>query len=1164
MFIKRLEIFGFKSFKNKTVLQFDNQEIAGIVGPNGCGKSNLLDAFLWIMGENSPRHLRGDSMSDVIFSGTEKEAPGNLAEVTLTLGKGRSDFPEAYKKFSEIMICRRSFRDGKTECFINQQACLLRDIREIFMNTGAGCRGFSIIEQADIEKLITAKPSQRRFLIEEAAGITKFKNRRGESIRKLELVHQNLQRLDDILKMQETQLNQLNQQAKKAERYKRLKQEIDSREKEISAREQEGVFSAFQNLKQEQDSLKEKISQAEKEILLWEKQTAEEKDQLNITEKKLKELTADKEALKQEEMKMAIEEASLQDKAKAFDLIQDIQRKKQNLKEKEQAMCKALDQIQKCRKTKKEQNKIEQSAFQLENQIQEIQKNKIEMEGQKILLQKQMDFIEKEKAFLWEEKKNLRLKIQKNLREKNKLISFLEEQKQLHLNLNKNKASVFEQINSLEDKKKSRTVELDRLIQNVSVLQHKCQEMKKLVSRFSSANEGASDLIQWKPEEYQPLFQNLKVDPDYALALDSVLGHHIHALIPTEDILGIEHGVQRLKNQRKGRASFLSSLSGEEVSPTLKQEIRSYPAFICFLSEKLKWKIPHQSLQFVLGQTVVVSDFPSAVQLKKQFPAFQYVTQEGDLITRDSFVYAGSSDKEGSLFQIHTQIDELEKQISSQKMLLKTKTVNLESCTKQLEKVQKRKQSIQKEDHLQSKSLISAKKDIEHLEKDISHLLDLQEKNEQRIKDFRAEKQNLVQHEKANGKELQHLEKSLTIAKSRLHTLQFDIDEQKRQEMERSKKERELSDNKNSQQHLDQEIELLFRLIHKPLDLEKTKNNPSSLKEAALSLSDLQKQIQLFQSQKQKTKEREDYVQKELAQHEREKSKGEKQVQDLESRILQAKWDIQSGNSEWDKKELEKTFLKNKFLENYHIKLEDFTPFFSKEISLEKLKQEIENYKKQLDQIKELNFVALEEHGNLSKKNFFLKEQKEDLIHSKKTILKVISHIDKMCDSRFQKMLEEVNQRFSKVFPIVFQGGGEAKARLILQAEPEGGEPGLDIIVQPPGKRSQSVSLLSRGEKALSAICLIYSLFLVKPVPFCIIDEADAPLDDANTFRFISVLKEMARHSQMIVITHNKYSMQACRKLYGVTMERPGISQIVSVDMQEPELSSFTGDPSIN
>ena len=302
--------------------------------------------------------------------------------------------------------------------------------------------------------------------------------------------------------------------------------------------------------------------------------------------------------------------------------------------------------------------------------------------------------------------------------------------------------------------------------------------------------------------------------------------------------------------------------------------------------------------------------------------------------------------------------------------------------------------------------------------------------------------------------------------------------------------------------------------------------------------------------------------QKELESKNQIKEEQEKNIQALEKNLFQIKLDINNLQSEWEKKELEKSHLENRFLESYQLQIEDFPPPSpSEEAPLEKLKEEIDHYKKQLDQIKEINFLALEEYEKLSKENFFLNTQKEDLVNSKKELIKVISHIDKLCETRFKDMLEEINKRFSKVFPIVFQGEN-AKAQLILHEEPESREPGVDILIHPPGKKPQSVASLSRGEKALTSVCLIYSLFLVRPSPFCIIDEADAPLDDANILRFLSIVKEMSQNSQVIAITHNKYTMQSCKKLYGVTLERPGISQIVSVDMESRDF--FKSAPSVS
>ena len=1131
MFIKKVEIFGFKSFKNKTVLEFDNHEIAGIVGPNGCGKSNVVEALLWVMGESSPKHLRGESLADIIFGGTIKESPGNLAEVTLTLNQGGTGFPEDYKNFSELMITRRSYRDGKNEYFINQQVCLLRDIREFFMNTGAGCRGFSIIEQSAIEKLITAKPAQRRFIIEEVAGITKFKSRKSESVRKLDLVNQNLQRLDDILKIQESQLSQLTNQAKQAEEYRKLKRDIESRKKQIEKREQEDIFCAYQNLKTEQDSLKIKKAEKEKKNQAVEKRIEEEKASLELTRK---------------------QEVETRMKVQAFEMIETIKGKKQALKEKEKTIREELRPVQDFFKDKVNIEELEREAKRIRNQLEEIKQSKKSAEIGINISQKQIQFIEKEQKNLLEEKKGIQAQIQKNINDKNKASHWLHKQEQMSLNFDKELDRVSENEKILENKKQNLDRVVTDLYQTISALKCKRDEMQKLISRFEAVNEGATDLSQWRSEEFQPLFRSLKVAHGYSKALASVLGHHIQALIPKEGVLGIEQAVQRLKSRSKGKTSFLSSLPGLTLPLSLKQEIKTYPAFVCFLDEQIVWNVRTKSLRSFLGQTAVVSDLSSAFKLKKQFPSFQFVTKEGDLITRDSLVYAGSSDKETSLFHIRDQIDECSEALSAKEIGFKIKKLDLESCIKQLKQVQQQKQDLRNQNTDSFENLISVKKDRERMEQDILRLLENRKTNDQKMKDFDEEKQNLIKHEEAYNKEIHNLSEVISLKESRFQVLEVTTEDYKTQNLKKLKWDRELLENKKDQQSLDQEVSLLLNLTDKSQRMDRELEGASDRKEEL----DL-----VLGTQKQKLDTGLVFFQNEWEQYSRLKEKQEKHIADREKEFFQIKEDISRLELDWDKQELEKTYLKNKFLENYQLQIENFAPS-SEEIPFEKLKEEVSHYERQLERIKEVNFLALEEYEKLSKENFFLNEQKEDLVNSKKEIMKVISRVDKLCDTRFNDMLEEINKRFSKIFPIVFQGD-QAKAQLILCEEPEDKESGVDILIHPPGKRPQSVSLLSRGEKALTSICLIYSLFLVKPSPFCIIDEADAPLDDANILRFLSVLKEMSRKSQIIVITHNKYTMQACRKLYGVTMERPGISQIVSVDMKQSKELPTQAEPTL-
>ena len=1155
MFIKKLEIFGFKSFKNKTVLEFETHEITGIVGPNGCGKSNVVDAILWVMGENSPKHLRGESLSDIIFSGTKKEPSGNMAEVNLTLSSGDTGFPEDYKNFSELMITRRSYRDGKNEYFINEQACLLRDIRELFMNTGAGCRGFSIIEQEAVEKLITAKPAQRRFIIEEVAGITKFKNRKIESIRKLDLVNQNLQRLNDILRSQESQLSQLTSQAKRAEKYRKLKQEIQNRQKQIQKREQEDLFCAYQNLKKEQESLKMDQLGKQKTRQAVEEQIQDKKADIKMAEQRIEKERANLEQVKQSEMNKKMEEAGLQDKVKAFEMIENIKVKKRVLKEKGKTIQEDLAQLQEVFNNKENIGELEKETFRVTNYLAEIKQDRKSEEINVGGLQKQIQFIEKEIKVLSEERVSIQKQIQNNINDSNKVKAILKKQEQVKLALSRNMESVCAEEKTLEGKKQSVETKVNHLNQSVFVLQHKIEEMKKLISRFETVNEGADDLRQWRPDGFQSLFQKLKVETDYVTVLGVVLGHNIQALVPQEDSF-IEQAVQRLKSRSKGKTSFLSSLPASPVPQSLKQKIKTYPAFICFLDEKIQWSFFVESLRPCLEQTVVVSDLHSAFELKKQFPSFQFVTKEGDLITRDSFVYAGSSDKETSLLEIRNQIDECSKELSANEIELKIQTMDMETCHQRLDQIRQKKQRLQDKTAENFENLISIRKDIERLENDLLRLSESRKTSDQRIESFNEEKRNLLQHKDASRKEIQSFEDIISVKESRLQVLQTAIDEYKAQDIKKIQWERELLENNKAQKNLDQEISLLLKLMGWSKDSEKeTERGFAKEKENQSEHLNLEEEIHLIREQRQKLSDDLAVFQKALDKHNEVKTRQEQNIKDMEKQIYQFNLEINNLESDWDKKELEKTYLKDKFLENYQLPIEDFISS-SEKIPLEKLKEEMSHYERQLNRMGGVNFLALEDYEKLSKENFFLNEQKEDLVRSKKEIIKVIFHIDKLCETRFINMLEEINKRFSKIFPIVFQGDN-SQAQLILYKDREGEEPGVDILVNPQGKRPQSVSLLSKGEKALTSICLIYSLFLVKPSPFCIIDEADAPLDDANIFRFLSVLKEMSRNSQIITVTHNKYTMQDCKKLYGVTMEQPGISQIVSVDMEKaPVLSS--------
>lgn len=1118
MFIKKIEIFGFKSFKNKTILEFDDKEITGVVGPNGCGKSNVVEALLWVMGESSPANLRGESLSDVIFNGTQKEPAAQLATVHLTLNKGTAGFPEEYKDFSELMITRRAYRDGKNEYLINNQTCLLKDIREFFMNTGAGCKGFSIIEQGSIEKLIVAKPKDRRFFIEDLAGIAKFKNRKQESMRKLDLVNQNLKRVNDVLSMQDSQLQKLTKQARQAKQYRELKKDIEIKNKQIEEQNQQDIFKSYQELQTKKLELNKNKNQYEQAHITLKKDKLKISQNLQDVEQKL-------ENLNKQTVRKSIE-------FKTFSKIESIKDKKKVLNKQESYIKKNLIATQVVIKNKFGYQELEQEIKKINQQIDTVKTNKKDIEFNNILSTKQIQFIEKEITYLVKENQDLKTKIQKTIQSKNDNLFILEKQKQLHLKFDKELAHIFQNEKTIENKQFSLKKITEQLAQDLQILDCKTQEMKKLIVRFEKLNKGAQDLLQWHPENFQSLFKNLQVDEDYAEALASVLGHHIQAIIPKENTF-ISQAIERLKSKSLGRTSFISSLPCESIAKDTKHIMQQDPAFICFLDEKVRWNIHTEAFQSFLSHTVVVSNLDSAFALKKRFPTCQFVTKEGDFITKESLIYAGSNDKETSLFQIRDHINSYSKEHQSKSIELKIKKLELESCTKKYNQIKKQKADVHKQNLDNSQNTSVIKQNVLSAEKDIINDLEFSKKNQNKLDKYNQEKQELLKNEDSYKQEVHSFEKIISIKNKCKEEL-----------LNQLKYEQELVENKKEQKNLDQEILLFFDLLNQTSSITQKIKEQLSHKEN-LSMEGefelLDKQIQILKSQLTN-------LETELDQKTRLKASLKDQQELVEKDYFQSHSSIKNLELSIDKVEFEKNHLQQDFLKKYQVQVDNFVCTDSQNTySLTSLNKQKDSLQKQLARIQEVNFLALNEYENLSKEHTFLSSQKEDLVKSKTEIIKVISHIDKLCNTRFNDMLQEINKRFSKVFSIIFQGQ-DSKAELTLCQE-DTEEPGVNILIHPPGKQAQNVNLLSKGEKALTAICLIYSLFLIQPSPFCIIDEADAPLDDANIFRFISVFKEMAQKSQIIVITHNKYTMQACNKLYGVTMNSPGISQMVSVNM---------------
>ena len=806
----------------------------------------------------------------------------------------------------------------------------------------------------------------------------------------------------------------------------------------------------------------------------------------------------------------------MQDKAKSFELIKDLQSKLDQAKEEEQKIQQKIFASNK--DFDQDLNDLKREAVKIKAYLDEKQKNQSALKAHTELLKKQIEFVEREIQNLNLEKREFEEKIKQNIQNKNRISEDLQKQESRQRQLDKERLELRDQESLLLNKKDQLEKDWRELKSELSALTHKKREMEKLLKRFDSLNKTGTELIELKPDQFHSLFHNLKVDPNYTKALSAVLGPLDQALVP-KDFLDLEWGVEKLKEDKKGKIYFLSSLPQSPADQEQKQAIRAYPAVLCFLDEKVEWKLSHSSLKKMLELTAVVSDLKFGFELKKEFPSFQFVTLDGDCVRSDSFVYAGSSDQGNSFFEIRSLVEETDKKLSSKKNEFSAKEIEKDSCFQQLAQIQEKRKEVEKQFFDLSQRCENFKIDSEFIQKDRLRNIEIRDRNNKKIKDFKIKKNSLMEHEEISNKDIKKQEEILLEKQSYLKILSAGLE------------------NKKTQQKWEREKSLLLNVI-----------NQSKSSKAAFSFSELEKAVQKNQKQKGDLEGQRNLFEKDLDSLFQKKNQWDREIKQLEADGFAVRLSINQLLAEKDKKEIEKSHITNQFEKSYGLDIKVFE--WDEARSPEQLKQDQIRLEEQLNRIKEVNFLALKEYETLDEEHQFLIQQKEDLAQSQAGILKLISHIDKICRTRFNDMLEEINKRFSKIFPLVFQGD-HAKAELILHED--NGEQGVDILINPPGKKPQSVSLLSRGEKALTAVCLIYSLFLVKPSPFCIIDEADAPLDDANIFRFLSVLKEMSKRSQIIAVTHNKYTMQNCDKLYGVTQEKPGVSQIVSVDMKSPQ-----------
>ena len=1195
MRIKKLELVGFKSFKDRTVIQFD-AGITGIVGPNGCGKSNIVDALVWVMGEMSAKHLRGSNMSDVIFAGAENYAPMGMAEVSLTLENDGGPFPAKYMKHSEVMITRKLHRSGESEYFVNREPARLKDIQEIFMDTGAGSKGFSIVEQGAIGRIVTSKPEERRTLIEEAAGITKFKARKRESQRKLVSTEQNLVRLQDIIGEQKRQLGSLERQAQRAERYRKLK--IEAEEKEItllankylaSKAELDEADKLYANLREaevgqtsdmeqwETDLEDLKTTRAELENLVQEAQSVsyESTNQVSLLENQLRDLNFEVEQAKR-------------DKEMTGTVIQQYQAREKALSDEKLRLETALNEKREVFEATEADFLEKQEAFQSgEQRIQSLDDELTQARKQSILLTQsethlqakcesldEKIMVEQDRLSAEQEKKLEVQETHQNFQARyNDLYKKFESEKQMQLDIMKDVESFHENFEHLKVKTEERRSEVETLKDDLNEVSSRLYGLENLRDNFEGFQEGVKSVMLWQRERqeqlgaegavsFQPVAEVVEVPQEYELAMESALGTKLQMLLSDQGDQAVE-AIDYLKDKNSGRSSFVAKDWAGSADSSQDASLSSEEGVVAQLSDVVRVPDSYRDqIVLFLKDVIIVDSIRTALRLRPSYPGRSFVTREGDLLSADGVLTGGSSESADSgVLKRQREIKELSVRREECAGKLALAQASFKKLQAQMEQVGQELELAQKRQSEKEIEVVALKKDYERAEQELAQAKRALENQEELVSRLTVAAEDLYQSRQEMAEQLLEAQTDKAETEARVEALTAEYNELRESFSGLSETVTQLRVKTAEQRSEVQSLENSLRNVE--TNLNEVSQNLGQMTEARdksdESLSSNSVLIETRQIELERAIEEADEAKLKLSQVKDQFEQVSAQIRELETKVSsqlrllnEHKAKLGDSHLKLEQLRMKEEHLVEQAAEKYMKDLREVAESYRDDnLDVKALNAEVEEIKGKLGRIGEVNLSAIEEYDELKERYDFLSQQYEDLMASKEQLRKVIDRINRICSKRFKETYEQVNERFQRVFPVLF-GGGEA--RLILIEDPDKpGDAGIDIVSRPPGKKLQNVSLLSGGEKALTAVSLIFSIFLVKPSPFCLLDEVDAPLDDANVMRFNDLVKEMAKRSQIIVVTHNKHTMKVNDKMFGVTMQEKGVSKMVSVSLEQAQ-----------
>lgn len=1182
MYLKRLELQGFKSFADKTILEL-MPGITTVIGPNGSGKSNISDAIRWVLGEQSMKSLRGTKSLDIIFAGTQNRKSLGFAEASLVFDNSDGALPIEY---TEVTVTRKIYRSGETGYYINKVPCRLKDVLELFMDTGIGKDGYSIIGQGKIDEILSNKSEDRRHIFEEAAGIVKYRTRKQESEKKLEHTKLNLLRINDILSEIEGNLEPLQMQADKAKKYLNLREELKNIEiglfvyniekykqdlekvvqdieiMQSQCNDEEGRLERVKILKEELKSSIDEITETIENMSNIGFESQKQIEQLNSDINVAKTRIANNNENNDRYLK-EIEEQNAKIK-ELKDEIEQKEAKKDNLKQNKEKFEKELNEKQ----------------AELDKLTEKLSSKELEIEGYKHTVEENTDKKYELQSEINAQNINYQNFEKRQAQIKQEMQSTISELDGTRLN----KEDIAKQFNEIENKKNKAQNSLNEVAKQREEANQKIKSFESNINILSSEmriKESRLKFLIETEKEKEGYIKSVKsllkdcenikelgkgmngvlaniieVPDDLQTAIEMCLGASLQNIV-TETETDAKRLVEHLRKNNLGRASFLpiSSVRGKKLDKIKGNE----SGVIGIASDLIKYNKKYEQIILnLLGRTVIVDNMDTAIKVAKQNGyTFRIVTTEGDLINPSGAITGGSvAKKTVNILGRGKEIEKLEKEIKNLKQKIEKLENDKQNYEESIEGILELSANLEKELQeidityaTEKQKVISINENIEKLEKRLNRLKEeqanLEKQKEEAVStkgDLQVEINKIVEQNEELSKIITEFAELNKDDQKYIDDLNFDITNLKISVSSFDESEASIQE---IQERINQELENAHTSIeNKNTQIEQIKKDneelEKSIQETLQKIEEVKESVNSSSSKIEELKKERAQKSEKLSKQEDEITAKFKVIEDLKGQLV--KLDVKKTKIEEDI-----NGIINKMWEEYELTPNNAEQYQKPE-NVALTQRRVNSLRTEIRELGSVNVDSIEEYKNLKDRYDFMSEQRLDLENTMSKLRKVISDMTQIMKEQFKEKFKVINKNFGEVFAELFGGG---KAELTLEDEENILECGIDITVQPPGKKLQNMMLLSGGEKAFTAIALLFAILKINPAPFCVLDEIEAALDDVNVFRYADYLKKFTDHTQFLVITHRKGTMEVADTVYGVTMEESGISKLLSMKLKQ-------------